>query len=99
MKKVLILEDEENIRSFVVINLQRAGYKIIEAGTGAQALEVYTSVDGESWSLSNTIDCTDEDIVVENVHLGDSLMILNCRICRNDTSDKSEDGDGSDAEL
>jgi hypothetical protein len=26
-------------------------------------------------------------------------MILNCRICRNDTSDKSEDGDGSDAEL
>ena len=40
MKKVLILEDEENIRSFVVINLQRAGYKIIEAGTGAQALEL-----------------------------------------------------------
>ena len=45
------------------------------------------------------LDYTDEDIVVENVHLGDSLMILNCRICRNDTSDKSEDGDGSDAEL
>ena len=40
MKKVLILEDEENIRSFVVINLQRAGYKIIEAGTSAQALEL-----------------------------------------------------------
>lgn len=39
MKKVLILEDEVNIRSFVVINLQRAGYDTIEAGTGAQALE------------------------------------------------------------
>ena len=26
MKKVLILEDEVNIRSFVVINLRRAGY-------------------------------------------------------------------------
>ena len=39
MKKVLILEDEVNIRSFVVINLQRAGYDTIEAGTGAEALE------------------------------------------------------------
>lgn len=39
MKKVLILEDEVNIRSFVVINLQRAGYDTIEAGTGMEALE------------------------------------------------------------
>ena len=34
MKKVLILEDEVSIRSFVVINLNRAGYEVIEAGTG-----------------------------------------------------------------
>ena len=40
MKKVLILEDEVNIRSFVVINLRRAGYDTIEAGTGEQALEL-----------------------------------------------------------
>ena len=39
MKKVLILEDEVNIRSFVVINLKRAGYEVIEAGTGMEALE------------------------------------------------------------
>ncbi len=38
MKKILVLEDEENIRSCVVINLQRAGYKAIEAGTGEEAL-------------------------------------------------------------
>ena len=38
MRKVLILEDEENIRSFVVINLRRAGYDVIEAGTGQEAL-------------------------------------------------------------
>ena len=37
MKKVLILEDEVNIRSFVVINLKRAGYEAIEAGTGEEA--------------------------------------------------------------
>ena len=39
MKKVLILEDELNIRSFVVINLQRAGYEVLEAGTGQEALD------------------------------------------------------------
>lgn len=39
MKKVLILEDEENIRSFVVINLERAGYDAIEAATGQEALD------------------------------------------------------------
>ena len=39
MKKVLILEDEVSIRSFVVINLKRAGYEAIEAGTGREALE------------------------------------------------------------
>ncbi len=39
MKKVLIMEDESNVRSFVVINLQRAGYEVVEAVTGEQALE------------------------------------------------------------
>ena len=40
MKKVLILEDEVSIRSFVVINLKRAGYEVVEAGTGEEALEL-----------------------------------------------------------
>ena len=39
MRKVLILEDEENIRSFVVINLKRAGYEVVEAATGMEALD------------------------------------------------------------
>ena len=39
MKKILVLEDEANIRSFVVINLKRAGYEAIEAGTGEEALQ------------------------------------------------------------
>ena len=33
-----MLEDESNIRSFVVINLKRAGYDTIEAGTGEEAI-------------------------------------------------------------
>ena len=40
MKKVMILEDEVSIRSFVVINLKRAGYEVVEAGTGEEALEL-----------------------------------------------------------
>ena len=39
VKKVLVLEDESSIRSFVVINLRRGGYEPIEAETGAQAFE------------------------------------------------------------
>ena len=39
MKKVLIMEDELNIRSFVVINLKRAGYEAIEAASGEEALQ------------------------------------------------------------
>ena len=39
MKKILVLEDEPSIRSFVVINLRRSGYEPIEAATGEEALE------------------------------------------------------------
>ena len=39
MKKILVLEDEANIRSFVVINLRRSGFEPIEAETGMMALE------------------------------------------------------------
>ena len=38
MKKILVLEDESNIRSFVVINLRRSGYEPIEAENGMDAL-------------------------------------------------------------
>ena len=41
MKKVLVLEDEKAIRDFVVLNLSRAGYDIIEADTGEKALELF----------------------------------------------------------
>ena len=38
-KKVLILEDEENIRKFVVINLKRAGYETVEFDHGEPVVE------------------------------------------------------------
>ncbi len=39
VRKVLVLEDEASIRGFIVINLRRAGYDVIEAETGEEALE------------------------------------------------------------
>jgi len=39
MKKVLVLEDESSIRSFVVINLRRAGFEPVEAVCGEEALQ------------------------------------------------------------
>ena len=39
MRKVMVLEDESSIRSFIVINLRRAGYEVVEAETGEEALD------------------------------------------------------------
>lgn len=41
MKKILILEDEDTIREFVVINLKRAGYNTLEASTGEEAISIF----------------------------------------------------------
>ena len=47
MKRVLIAEDEAAIREFVVINLRRGGYEVVEAEDGARALELYDACDGD----------------------------------------------------
>lgn len=41
MKYVLIAEDESSIRDFVVINLRRNGYEVIEAVNGEDAIKKY----------------------------------------------------------
>lgn len=43
MKKILVCEDEESIRSFEVINLQRAGYTVVQAASGEEALALYAA--------------------------------------------------------
>lgn len=42
MKSILVVEDEEAIREFVIINLKRSGYDVFEAGTGEDALRIYS---------------------------------------------------------
>ena len=39
MNKILIVEDEENIRKFTKINLEREGFEVIEAETGEIGVE------------------------------------------------------------
>ena len=41
LKKILVAEDEDAIREFVVINLRRAGYEIAEANTGSMAIKKF----------------------------------------------------------
>lgn len=44
MSKVLILEDEESIRSFIVVNLKRNGFEVVEAADGYEAIEKFTTI-------------------------------------------------------
>ncbi len=60
MKKVLIAEDESAIREFIVINLRRGGYEVLEACDGAQALELYDSCGGD-------VDVALLDVMMPNV--------------------------------
>ncbi len=41
VKTVLVAEDESSIREFITINLRLAGFEIIEAGDGIQAIEKF----------------------------------------------------------
>ena len=43
MKRILIVEDEAAIREFEAINLRRAGYDIVEASSGEEALDIYNN--------------------------------------------------------
>ena len=49
--KILVAEDEESIREFIVINLKRAGYDVVEAVDGLDAYEKY-KLDPESISIA-----------------------------------------------
>ena len=68
-EKILILEDEIGIRSFVSINLKREGYEIIEAGSGSEAIE----------QLSNHSDIS---IALLDVMLPDMSGIEVCKFIR-----------------
>lgn len=46
MKRILIAEDEKSIREFIVINLKRSGFEVVEADNGETALQLYDEYNG-----------------------------------------------------
>jgi len=47
MKRILVAEDETVIREFVVINLNRMGYDVVDVDSGEAALEEYEKSGGD----------------------------------------------------
>lgn len=47
MKRILIAEDEDVIRDFVVINLKRAGYEVVDVPDGEKAIQVFQESGGD----------------------------------------------------
>ena len=46
MKRILVAEDEDVIRDFVVINLKRSGYDVVDMPTGDEALRIFDESQG-----------------------------------------------------
>lgn len=46
VRRVLICEDEDAIRELIIINLKRAGYEAVGAGSGEEAIETFLQEDG-----------------------------------------------------
>ncbi len=74
MKKILVAEDEDVIRDFVVINLKRAGYDVIESADGEQALEQYNMNE-------------DIDVVILDVMMPEKDGFAVCKELRKKSSD------------
>lgn len=75
MKKVLVAEDEESIREFIVINLTRSGYEVEQAENGAVALDLFSKDE-------NSFDVAILDIMMPEV---DGLTV--CKELRKRSSD------------
>ena len=60
MKRILVCEDEDVIRDFVVINLKRAGYDVVDVNCGEEAIKVFDSERGDFRSEERRVgkECT-----------------------------------------
>ena len=57
MTKILVLEDEASIRSFIVVNLKRHDFEVVEAASGEEALE----------KLDNTVSVALLDVMLPGI--------------------------------
>ncbi|MCD8107348.1 MAG: response regulator transcription factor [Oscillospiraceae bacterium] len=47
MKRVLVCEDEDSIREFVVLNLKRSGYDVVDVNCGEDAVKAFDEAGGD----------------------------------------------------
>ena len=57
MTKILVLEDEASIRSFIMINLKKNNFDIVETSSGEEALE----------KLDDTVDIALLDVMLPGI--------------------------------
>ena len=46
MKRILVCEDEDSIREFVVLNLKRSGYDVTDVSCGEDAIKAFDEAGG-----------------------------------------------------
>ncbi|MBQ4095125.1 MAG: response regulator transcription factor [Oscillospiraceae bacterium] len=46
MKRILVCEDEDSIREFVVLNLKRSGYDVVDVNCGEDAITAFENASG-----------------------------------------------------
>jgi len=47
MRRILVVEDEDTIREFVVLNLRRVGYDVVDVPSGEAAQEAFEAANGD----------------------------------------------------
>ncbi|MED3726048.1 response regulator transcription factor [Priestia filamentosa] len=90
MGKILVLEDESAIRSFIVLNLKKAGYDVTEAHTGEQALELMESSSFDIALLDVMLPGIDGFSVCEQIRQKNELVGIIMLTARTQDEDKVE---------
>ncbi len=66
---ILVAEDDDTVRTFIVTSLERLGYRVVAAATGLEAMELFTK--------SDTIDLLLTDMVLPGI--GGRALVDRCR--------------------
>ena len=83
MKRILVCEDEDAIRDFVVINLKRAGYDVTDVNCGEEALRVFDEENGESLTAETVARQTGAALYTLTMGMGEGEMGCTDAIYRN----------------
>lgn len=73
---VLIVEDDEHLRSILTLHLEAAEYKISSAGTGEEALSIYAKEKIDLILLDLTLPDLDGMNILERIRKESSVPIL-----------------------